>query len=154
MTSAHAVYSGDKLYFVGESYLRNSNTESMATHLKERYPHKALRACPDMTGIKRTTNATLNQSDISILKGAGFSIDGTRNPFVRDRLNAVNSALEKGNVLIMENCPHLIRDLEQVILNEYGEIDKSNPDLTHMSDAAGYLIYKYFPLRDKVLWLK
>lgn len=153
MTSAHAVYTGGKLVFIGESYLRNSNTESMATHLKERYPHKALRACPDMTGIKRSTNATLGQSDISILKSAGFSIDGTRNPFVRDRLNAVNSALEKGYIQIMDNCVHLIRDLEQVILNEYGEIDKSNPDLTHISDAFGYLVYKYFPLKNKMTWL-
>ena len=153
MTSAHAVYTGGKLVFIAESYLRNSNTETMAKHLKERYQHKALRVCPDMTGIRRTTNATLGQSDISILKQQGFSIDGTRNPFVRDRLNAVNSALEKGLVLVMDNCTHLIKDFEQVILNEYGEIDKSNPDLTHVSDAAGYLIYKYFPLKDKIKWL-
>ena len=152
MTSAHAIYTGGKLIFIGESYLKNSNTETMAIHLKERYPYKQLRACPDMTGIKRSTNATLGQSDITILKSAGFSIDGTRNPFVRDRLNAVNSALEKGLIVIMDNCVHLIRDLEQVILNEYGEIDKSNPDLTHISDAFGYLVYKYFPLKDRIKW--
>lgn len=153
MTSAHAIYTSGKLIFIGESYLRNSNTQSMVDHLQERYPKNVLRACPDMTGKKRTTNATIGQSDISILKSAGFAIDGTRNPFVRDRLNAVNSALEKGNILIMDNCVHLIRDLEQVILNEYGEIDKSNMDLTHVSDAFGYLVYKYFPLKERSKWL-
>ena len=153
MTSAHAIYTSGKLIFIGESYLRNSNTQSMVDHLNERYPKNLLRACPDMTGKKRTTNATIGQSDISILKAGGFSIDGTRNPFVRDRLNAVNSSLEKGNILIMDNCVHLIRDLEQVILNEYGEIDKSNMDLTHVSDAFGYLVYKYFPLKERSKWM-
>jgi hypothetical protein len=152
MTSAHAIFTGGKIIFIGESYLRNSNTESMTVHLKNRYPGKVFRACPDMTGKKRTTNSSLGQSDLTILRSAGFAIDGTRNPFVRDRLNSVNSALEKGKILIMDNCKYLIRDFEQVILNEYGEIDKSNLDLTHISDAAGYLIYKYFPLKDRIKW--
>lgn len=67
-------------------------------------------------------------------------------PGVRDRANAVNAMLRnaKGAVRIYvdRSCKTLIRDLEQVVWNEHGtEIDKSNLDLTHASDALGYFIH-------------
>ena len=117
----------------------------MCEKIKELYPDRDIVVCPDMTGIKRTTSATVGYTDIKILQKHGFRIKGKRNPFVRDRLNTVNNALSKNNVVILDTLTRLIRDLEQVVLTEYGEIDKSNMDLTHISDAFGYLVFKQLP---------
>jgi hypothetical protein len=65
---------------------------------------------------------------------------------LRDRLANVNNALQKKQVMVQAKCKHLIRDFEQVVRDEHGEIDKSNPDLTHISDAAGYVISREFPM--------
>jgi hypothetical protein len=46
-------------------------------------------------------------------------------------------------------APHVIRDLEGVQLLDggSGEIDKkANPELSHISDALGYLVAKEFPI--------
>ena len=69
------------------------------------------------------------------------------NPRVVNRVNAVNNNLSKGNVLIDKSCKMLIGDLEKVT-NKEGtrDIDKSNKELTHMSDAFGYGIDWEFPV--------
>ena len=76
-----------------------------------------------------------------------------KNPRERQRVNAVNSRLlsYKGDVhLVVDgNCRYLIKDLEgvRVIEGSAGEIDKkSDPKLTHLSDALGYYIHKEFPV--------
>ncbi len=81
------------------------------------------------------------------------------NPAVRDRINIVNSRLrnQAGDVrlLINPNCKELIRDLEEVAwsLDSTGavttDLNKSNKDRTHASDALGYFITKTFPLKPK-----
>jgi len=145
MTCVIAQMNKDKLIVFDELYLKNCNTERMCEKIKELYPDRDIVVCPDMTGIKRTTSATVGYTDIKILQKHGFRIKGKRNPFVRDRLNTVNNALSKNNVVILDTLTRLIRDLEQVVLTEYGEIDKSNMDLTHISDAFGYLVFKQLP---------
>lgn len=82
------------------------------------------------------------------------------NPLVRDRVNAMNGALYSATgeirVTIHPRCKTLIRDLERVVWkrdsnkNMTGDLDKSDPQLTHMSDALGYAISKEFPLANKV----
>src|SRR5258708_28156293 len=68
------------------------------------------------------------------------------NPGVKNRVAAVNSLLRStsGEIrcLIDPRCKHLIKDLEQVAWKPgTSEIEKTkNPELTHISDALGYLI--------------
>jgi len=72
------------------------------------------------------------------------------NPHVRDRVNAVNTALSSPQgfvgVVIHSRCVELIADLNQVVLDKQGQIKKaSNPKdpysrRTHTSDPLGYLI--------------
>ena len=73
------------------------------------------------------------------------------NPAVVDRVNAVNRALD-GNLIIDPKCKALIEDLEKVV-NKQGtrEIDKSNKDLTHMSDALGYAVHWEKPIIKQTL---
>lgn len=71
------------------------------------------------------------------------------NPSVMDRVNAVNSQLgtlgdETGLLVDEQEAPWLCVDFETVDWEKGGtnEIDKkTDPDLTHLSDAAGYLVW-------------
>lgn len=85
----------------------------------------------------------------------------TKNPFVRDRLNAVNHMLldEEGTayVEIDPKCAELIADLEGVLMDPRGGIKKSHkPEdpyyrRTHSSDSAGYWISYEEPIRELTL---
>lgn len=73
-------------------------------------------------------------------------------PPVVDRINAVNVAMRnlKGECKVKINrkaCPRLVRDFSSMKRNIKGEIDKSNPELTHAADAAGYWIEYDAPVR-------
>ena len=47
----------------------------------------------------------------------------------------------------LEACERLIADLEQVVFSDNGDLDKrSNPLLTHISDAFGYAVAQEWPL--------
>jgi PBSX family phage terminase large subunit len=149
MTATLGVYISGKLIIFDEYYLKDSNTTRMCQRIKEDYPDMEIVVYPDMTGIKRGTAASTGVTDLTIIKQAGFNISGSRNPFVRDRLNTVNGALSNDKIFIMDKCEFLIRDLEQVVTDTYGEIDKSNSDLTHSSDGFGYKVCRLFPIKHK-----
>lgn len=74
----------------------------------------------------------------------------TSNPHPRDRVSAVNSRCQtsdgKRHLVVDRSCVRLIADLEQVIFDDKGELDqKSNPLLTHISDAFGYWVHREWP---------
>ncbi len=81
----------------------------------------------------------------------------TTNPRVRDRVNCVNARLRnqhgEPHLFISPGCKELIRDLEEVCftVDSTGaatrELNKSDRNRTHMSDALGYYISQAFPLR-------
>lgn len=151
MTAVCAVFEKNKLFVFKEIYLKNSSTARMAEQIKTYFGKFEIIICPDMTGIKRSTAASGGITDIDILQKAGFRISGSRNPFVRDRLNTVNACFNQNKIVINPNCKKLIRDLEQVVLDDYGELDKSNSELTHISDAFGYLVWRVFK-QNNVSW--
>jgi len=76
------------------------------------------------------------------------------NPSVRDRVNAVNSALcsatGQQRLFIDPKCHRLITDLKEVRWghdsdgNVRNDLDKRDQSLTHMSDAMGYAVYPKF----------
>ncbi len=90
---------------------------------------------------------------------AGRRVD-TTNPQVKDRVNCVNARLRnyfgESNVKIDPRCKSLVKDFERVTWkmdpneNILADIDKTDPMLTHISDAFGYLVYKEFPMRAAV----
>ena len=71
------------------------DTPEMVRILKERYPGHHLHVYPDSSGDSRkSVNASV--SDIAVLRQAGFSIRvRPTNPFVKDRVLAMNTALRK-----------------------------------------------------------
>jgi hypothetical protein len=70
----------------------------------------------------------------------------TSNPGVKSRVAAVNSLLKstsgENRLFIDARCKHLLKDLERVVWKRGTaliEKDK-DPELTHISDALGYLV--------------
>jgi len=81
----------------------------------------------------------------------------SRHPAVKDRVNAVNGMLcshsGERRLFLDPKCKQLLKDFDQVTWKEdsngnmTGEIDKSNSERTHTSDALGYLVEEEFGLK-------
>lgn len=142
------------IHFFDEFVLRTSygdepQTARMCRLIKEKYPDISFRAFPDSTGRSKSTNASI--SDIQIIQGQGMRVYAhSTNPFVRDRLNSANNKFGKGEVTVdTVKCPDLTEDLEQVERDKYGDIDKSDPERSHSSDAATYPVAYLYPMRSR-----
>jgi hypothetical protein len=154
-----------------EIVLPNSNTAEMCEAFVTRVrswgrctqPY-TVRIYGDAAGAARST---AGRSDYEIIRQffrtqTDFQVSyhvGNSNPAVRDRVNAVNGMLcnHQGERRLSVNpcCKQLIRDLERVSWkadsndNLLPQLDKTNPGLTHVSDALGYLIEAEFGLRER-----
>jgi hypothetical protein len=117
--------------------------------IKERYGRRHITIYPDASGGNNKTSASL--SDLTMLKQAGFELSySTRNPPIKDRVNSVNAMLlnNSGNRRLLINtriCKELTKCLEQQTYDKSGMPDK-NSNVDHMLDAAGYFIYRMYPL--------
>ena len=120
-------------------------TQRMCDTIRSRYPNSQHIFYPDASSMQRGTSST--HSDLDIIKRNGFQVKLRKtNPLVIDRVNAVNRMLcnhkLEGKLFISPRCSRLIEDFLKVT-NKKGsrEINKTiNVDLTHASDALGYLI--------------
>jgi hypothetical protein len=150
---------------IGEVYIpRNSNTIRVCDKLVEDWSdHKGNVFCyGDSTG-GAGGSAKVSGSDWDLVKKVLFPVFGERlhfrippaNPRERVRVNSVNSRLlnvfsETYLVVDPGKAPHVVKDFEGVRLIEggVGDIDKkSDPKLTHLSDAIGYYIHREYPVR-------
>jgi len=134
MTATIGYYINKKFYIIDEVYLNNSDTQKMGDELLRR-GYGGASIYPDSTGKNRKTSG---KSDHAILREMGFRVEGTRNPYVRDRVNNVNRLLRDGRILIDPKCKKLINDFEKVTWDGTDLNKKSDETLTHISDALGY----------------
>jgi len=119
--------------------LKNSNTRQMAQAIKKKYPKSKIITIVDRAGNARKTSA--EKTDVEILRGFGFVVK-FESISERDKINRLNLVLESGVIHIDdERCDELVTDLEHVILDEKGKIDKRDLSLTHMTDALGYAVW-------------
>lgn len=139
MTAVCCNITDDVITVVDEIYLENSNTYHMRDELLSRFNPAHLTIVADSTGDSRKTSAI--KTDHQILKEAGFNVARFRNPPVGDRYNCVNNLFEKNKLKVNKNCKYAIRDLEKFYR------DNKKPELSHISDALGYLCWYVFPLR-------
>lgn len=111
----------------------------------------AIRIYADASGASAKTTGPSDHAAVrEVFPTASWHVPRA-NPHVRDRYAAVNSRAQTGDgqrhMTVDPSCRHLIADFEQVIYAENGEADKkSNPMLTHVSDAAGYWIVYEWPV--------
>lgn len=146
---------------IGEIYIEsNSNTERICDIIGSRWSHHKGRFLlyGDATGGAQGS-AKVAGSDWDIIKRAFKHYFGDRfeirvpkaNPRERARVNAVNTRLRRGDGVVQMfidpgKAPNVMRDFEGVRVSPDGSLDKkSDPRLTHISDAVGYYIARRFP---------
>ena len=172
MSSVLAQREGDTVYVLDEIILPDANTPAACEAFYERTrPMRemgpvTLQVYGDASGNQRNTAGA--RTDWSIIRDFFGSKRGefevtfriaSANPAVKDRINCVNSRLrnaaDERQLLIDPRCRELIRDFEQVCWksdangNATGELDKSDPKRTHVSDALGYYLSQAFPMQPK-----
>lgn len=133
-------FRGDILYIFKEFALRSSNTYELAELIHSTFPNRIIDVYPDATGDSRKTNAFATDHDI--LKRAGWDLIFRYGIKQRSSLNIANGDFAHNRVIIDPSCRVLIDDLEQVVTDANGQIDKpKDTKLTHMSDALRNIIY-------------
>lgn len=136
-----------KLYVFKEfhNYL---DTPELVYAILEAFPNDKIITYPDATGIKRGSSDA-GITDIALLRKAGFTVrTRSKNPFIKDRVAAVNNAFNKLKLFIdTERCPETTESLEQQIWLPNGQPDKTS-GLDHIMDALGYLVNYLMPLRE------
>lgn len=126
------------------------DTPDIINVIKSRYRNCTVRIYPDASGGSRKS-VDASKTDIALLEQAGFSvIYNKKNPFVKDRILAMNRAFCDNNnnreyLVNVNKCPSYADCLEQQVWGNNGEPDKTqNKD--HANDAGGYFIAMDYPV--------
>lgn len=124
------------------------DTQDFVNNLSRYEGHKIV-VFPDASGGASSTNASA--TDIEIIERAGYAVDApNKNPFVRDRINAVNALLSHSKMMVnTDKCPELAYSLESQGYTDKGEPEKFNdhPTIDDWVDCAGYFIHQRYPIR-------
>ena len=124
------------------------DTRDIINNLQSRYSGMDVTLYPDASGKSERTNASA--SDIDILQNAGYRVDAPpSNPFIRDRINAVNSLLAHGRIGVnIERCKNFVQAMETQGYNDRGDPEKFNthPAIDDWVDGAGYCLSVLFPV--------
>ena len=138
----------------GTIFLRNSNTWEACREVRRRLERwgytGTVYVYGDPAGKARHTSATRTDYDIIRQELPQAKIEvRSQAPLVRERVLAVNSFLREGKLVIsLRGNDQLIADFERTRLksSETLELDKSDPDRTHLTDALGYGIIEVHPI--------
>lgn len=150
MSAIISVIRNNKVYDVDE-IVGAYDTPSIIQIIKERYQNCQVNIYPDASGKNRNAQGA-SESSIHILRQAGFNVYApNKNPFVKDRVLAMNTSFSKGfHYVNINKCPTHAANLEQQVYNQAGEPDKTAGN-DHTNDANGYLIsYKYPVVKPQV----
>ena len=127
------------------------DTYDFVNNLHKRYKDKTIVVYPDATGKKNTTNATA--SDLAIIR-QDYRVDaGESNPFVRDRINAMNAMIAHDRYFVnTDKCQNHTFALESQGYTNKGEPEKfdDHPAIDDWNDAAGYFVARKFPIKKPV----
>lgn len=135
---------GERIHYIREFELPNSDTEQMIEHAQEEMKGKIVGAYPDPSGKARKTSAPAGRTDFTIIKNAGIKVNARKKaPGVRDRRNAVNRKFKDNTATIDPRCKKLIRYTEQLTHAKL----KKQEEMTHLRDAADYPCEFIFPIK-------
>lgn len=146
------------------NYESGATLPQLMQAFRRKYPTHAapLRIYGDATSSARNAQTSRTDYDTILNELVGYPAPvetyvPSSNPFVHDRVAAVNVALLGPGGLVSlrvaKHCTHVIRDLEEVQSDGKGGILKTkNMDdpayfLTHVSDGLGYLVWQIRPVR-------
>lgn len=141
---------GGKQWHAVDELVDMYDTPDMITKINNRYPGHPIVIYPDASGkARKTVNAST--SDIALLEQAGYKIRANKsNPLIKDRVLAVNAALNKGLIFInTHKCPTVADCLEQQVYDVNGQPDKKSGN-DHQNDATTYPIAYEMPISKPV----
>ena len=153
---------GNEIHFCKEWFLMDSDiwelTESIVDWVEKYGIPPEIQIFGDATGRARTAASRLSSWDIvfqgleplAALRGKGYLVRkfADANPFVVNRVHSVNQLFRQNRCYVhFANCQNFIKDLEQVTWSNEGINKSDNPLLSHLSDAAGYLIHSIYPFK-------
>lgn len=133
------------LYIIDEIYLEGgSDVRMMAAEIKKRYRNSHPIVVGDGTGNNKRSIINIKQTSYKLFKEEGLRTDKFTNPHVVKRLANVNRCFFHNLLVVDPRCTRLVKDLELVVYaKNSNDIDKtSNKELTHISDALGYMCWK------------
>jgi len=129
------------------------DTRDFIANAASLFSGKKIVCYPDASGKSNTTNASA--SDIAIIEQAGLQCDApNKNPFIRDRVNAVNAKLANGTFKVnTDKCPNLTLAFESQGYDDKGDPEKfnSHPAMDDWLDAMGYFIHRRYAINKDVL---
>lgn len=152
---------------IGEVHIpQSSNTPRVCRKLLADWGHHegAVRCYGDPAGGNRSTTQ-LRGSDWDLIREIlgghfhgrfGIRVDKAH-PAVISRTSSLNSVLmaSSGKVRMLIDpvkCPNLVIDLQDVVpLKGTMEIDKSNLEITHLTDALSYFTEKEYPTKKRTV---
>ena len=122
------------------------DTPDVIRVMQERWGDHRIVIYPDASG-KNRKSVGASSSDIALFEQARFEIRvKSTNPAVRDRVLAMNKALESGKVWVNDAaCPNTARCLEQQAYDKNGDPDKTG-GVDHQNDATGYVVAYEMPV--------
>jgi len=150
MSAVVSVKRGERLYVVDAIEIYGSNTQELCDEIKMKYgTERKYFAYPDASGGARNTKGT---SDHNILRQNGFLVKAPgRNPPVKDRIAAVNSAFKSSNGQVKLCINNTARRLIECVEKQTYKGDTRVPDkesgFDHLLDALGYLTVYHFPIQ-------
>lgn len=164
-----------RVHAVKEFVRPNSNTESISRELaaflrendyayqdKEDRPGQngpRVNLTGDYAGGRKSSNTSKSDWVIigDILREDGYYVptEKTRATYrVKDRVDCTNALIQstagnRGLFVNPQTCPALHADLQLTVWKKGGnfELDDSDPERTHPSDALSYYAYNYHPLK-------
>ena len=147
MSAVINVKRNNELHAVGE-FTNVLDTPTMIDYIKDRYRGCTIIIYPDSSG-GNTSSKSASESDISLLEAAGLMVDApARNPFIKDRVNAVNGGFEHGKLKVnITKCPRLAETLVQQVYDTNGKPEKSaGNNIDDLNDAYGYAVNMIHPV--------
>ena len=141
---------GDTLHIWDEIALKQSNTDEMCMHLRNKFPQRQIVAYPDPTGSARKTSAA-GETDHGIIRKYGYKVISPKHPWaVKDKINSTNWLIRTAHgdikMLVHPRCKNTIKALRNVTYKEGSEdyvIDKT-ANIEHWTDGLGYLVLGAF----------
>lgn len=153
MCAIMIIYFNNLYYQVKEWKVNNSNTEEVAELVADYLNNcniiNSVILTGDASGRAKGTKGYMSDYEIiqKVFQRAGVKYYlriPPSNPPVRDRVNYVNKLFQTEKFYINEDCIHSIQDRELITWKKGAEgfhVDKSDPELTHLSDAADYAVW-------------
>jgi len=140
-------------YIFDELVSKDTDTESQAKLLLEKYPDAMFNVYGDYSGLNRSTRGRSTDYDIirEVLGIRQDQIFVKPNPLITTRVNIVNWRLcnksQLRKLFVNENCEHVIKDFRRVTWVKNKKVEdqtSADNELSHISSAIGYYInYKY-----------